>query len=170
MGIRSVRALALLAGLTLGACGGGYGPGTAWGDGAFRSNGERIYFAAVSERTGPIDYTGGPDVGGMMMTGQLTCASCHGPDALGGQHMMHMEVMDAPDIRWKALAGHEDEEHANQGEDDHAGAYDLETFARAVIEGRHPDGEPLSSDMPRWEMSEPDLLDLAEYLQSLPAE
>jgi len=31
---------------------------TAWGTGAFRSNGERIYFTATSERGMPITYTG----------------------------------------------------------------------------------------------------------------
>lgn len=33
---------------------------TAWGTGAFRSNGEHIYFTATSERGTPIIYTGGP--------------------------------------------------------------------------------------------------------------
>jgi hypothetical protein len=36
------------------------GSGTAWGAGAFRSNGERIYFTATSERGTAITYTGGP--------------------------------------------------------------------------------------------------------------
>ncbi|MDH3876031.1 MAG: hypothetical protein OET07_17960, partial [Desulfobacteraceae bacterium] len=55
--------------------------GTAWGTGAFRSNGERIYFTATSERGTEITYTGGPTSGGwMMMGGRLACVSCHGPD------------------------------------------------------------------------------------------
>jgi mono/diheme cytochrome c family protein len=37
-----------------------------------------------------------------------------------------------------------------------------------VVEGQHPDGEPLSNDMPRWNMDDQDLDDLADYLQSLP--
>lgn len=36
----------------------------------------------------------------------------------------------------------------------------------AVVEGLHPGGEPLNDEMPRWEMSDDDLADLAEYLQS----
>jgi len=135
--------------------------GTAWGDGAFRSNGERIYFSATSERGDPITYTGGPDLGGMMMSGRLTCASCHGPSAQGGRHIMHMQVMDAPDIRGSALA---EEEH----EEGHEEGYSLETFRMAVVEGRHPDGEPLSAEMPRWSMSDEDLSDLFDYLMSLP--
>lgn len=169
----------LAVGLLLVACNGdevlspGTRAGTAWGDGAFTSNGEGIYFTGTSERSGDIDYTGGPDIGGMMMGGRLACASCHGPDARGGEHVMHMEVMDAPNIRWDALAGHGaegDEGHGAEEEDEHgeeSGGYNLETFRLAVIGGRHPNGEPLSEEMPRWQMSEEDLQDLATYLQSL---
>jgi cytochrome c oxidase subunit II len=161
------------------------GSGTAWGDGAFAGNGERIYFTATSERRGDIDYTGGPDIGGMMMGGQLSCASCHGPNARGGEHRMHMEIMDAPNIRWDALAehgseGHEEGEEAqaeeeaeHAEEDEHAaegGGYDLETFRLAVVGGIHPNGEALSEDMPRWQMSDADLRDLVAYLQSLEGE
>jgi hypothetical protein len=137
--------------------------GTAWGDGAFRSNGERIYFTTTSEGGDPITYTGGPDLGGMMMGGRLTCASCHGPSARGGRHIMHMQAMDAPAIRGPALA---EEEHEEEGE--HGGEYDLETFRLAVVEGKHPNGEPLNADMPRWSMSDEDLSDLFDYLMSLP--
>jgi cytochrome c oxidase subunit 2 len=153
----------------LAACASPFGPtqrqGIAWAPGSFDSNGERIYFTATNDRDERIPYRGGPDVGMMMMGNIYTCASCHGPDARGGVHVMHMQTMDAPDIRWSALAAHEEEEEAHQ--DEH-GEYDLETFRLAVVEGQHPDGEPLSDDMPRWNMSEQDLADLAEYLQSLP--
>ena len=46
--------------------------------------------------------------------------------------------------------------------------YDLETFRLAVVKGQHPDGDPLKDDMPRWDMDDQDLADLAEFLQSLP--
>lgn len=141
------------------------GQGTAWGQGAFSSNGERIYFTATSERGKRITYTGGPDVGGMMMSGALSCASCHGPTAQGGRHVMHMQVMDAPDIRGAALAG---EGHEESEEGEHGGQYDLETLRLAVVEGRHPDGESLDADMPRWRMSDENLSDLLDYLESLP--
>jgi cytochrome c oxidase subunit 2 len=153
----------------LAACASPFGPmqqrGIAWAPGSFDSNGERIYFTATNDRGARIPYRGGPDVGMMMMGEIYACASCHGPDARGGVHVMHMQTMDAPDIRWSALAAHEEEEEAHQ--DEH-GEYDLETFRLAVVEGQHPDGEPLSNDMPRWNVSEQDLADLAEYLQSLP--
>jgi len=147
--------------------------GIAWGVGAFDSNGERIYFTATSERGTAITYTGGPSSGMMMGGGNLTCASCHGPDGRGGQHVMHMQTMDAPDIRWEVLNGELESEHGGEteGEAGHAEAhtsYDIETFHLAVVEGKHPDGASLSTNMPRWNVSDEDLADLAEYLKTLP--
>lgn len=160
-----VRVLVL--GVLATACTRGDRLGTAWGEGSFDSNGERIYFTGTSERDGRIEYTGGVDVAGMMTGGRLSCASCHGTDARGGTHVMHMDVMDTPNIRWAALSGHGDghdeEEEEPHGED---AGYDLDTFRMAVVEGRHPDGQTLSEEMPRWEMSQEDLADLAGYLQS----
>lgn len=159
--------------LLLAACVPRWGPmgqrGTAWGQGAFDSNGERVYFTSTSERRERITHTGGPSVGGMMMGGVLTCASCHGPTGRGGRHIMHMQVMDASDIRWSALTGEADEGHGTKGDEhgDEAAEYDLTTFRLAVVEGKHPDGEPLKADMPRWTMSEEDLNDLLNYLKTL---
>ena len=149
--------------------------GTGWGQGSFDSNGERIYFTATSERDSNITYSGGPETDMMMGGGYLACASCHGPDAQGGVHvMMGMQTMDAPDIRWDSLAGetedgHGDEEegHGEEGAGHGEGEYDLEQFRMAVVEGKHPDGEPLDEDMPRWDINEEDLEDLAEYLMTL---
>ena len=93
--------------------------------------------------------------------GPLACSSCHGSDARGGVHTMHMDVMDAPDIRYSALSGEADE-HA----DEH-GEYDIEAFRHAVVEGKHPNGDDLSRDMLRWQMDEDDLVDLLGYLKSL---
>jgi hypothetical protein len=36
----------------------------------------------------------------------------------------------------------------------------------AVVEGKHPNGESFSSDMPRWNISDSDLEDLAEFMKS----
>lgn len=144
-------------------------PGTGWYAGAFDSNGERIYFTATNEDGERIRSSGGPQMG-MMMGGVFSCASCHGPDGRGGMHAMHMQVMDAPDIRWSVLSGESqtsDSEHDDGHEHDHEG-YSIENFRMAVVEGSHPDGEPLSDDMPRWRMSDSDLEDLAEYLMTLP--
>lgn len=142
--------------------------GTGWGQGAFDSNGERVYFTATSERDTNITYSGGAPSGMMMGGGDLTCASCHGPDAQGGVHaMMGMQTMDAPDIRWDSLASEGEDGHGDEEEGHGEGEYDLELFRLAVVEGKHPDGEPISEDMPRWDISDEDLEDLAEYLMSL---
>lgn len=141
--------------------------GTAWGVGSFDSNGKRIYYAATSERNSAITYTGGPSTG-MMMGGRLACVSCHGIDATGGKHTMHMETMDAPDIRWSALMGLPDEGHESGESKEHSHkGYDFETFRGAVTKGEHPDGDELKQDMPRWNMSDEDLHDLMDYLKSL---
>lgn len=139
--------------------------------GNYATNGEQIYFTAVNDHSQRIRYSAGPYYGGMMMGsgGSLACVSCHGSDGGGGLHTMHMDVMDAPDIRISALSSEEEEEHSGEGghADEH-GEYGLEEFRRAVVQGTHPDGEPLSRDMPRWHMNDEDLSDLFEYLASLP--
>ncbi len=128
--------------------------GTAWGTGAFRSNGERIYFTATSERGTAITYTSGPASSGWMMgDGRLACASCHGPNGRGGVHNMDMmRTMNAKDIRWSAL----------QSE------FDAEKFRLAVAKGQDPDGTQLNTDMPRWNIGDDDLADLSAYLKTLP--
>jgi cytochrome c oxidase subunit 2 len=143
-------------------------PGPSAGPGSqSASNGERIYFTAMNEQGESIEYTGGPNFGGMMMGSYLTCAACHGPEARGGTHYMHMWVMEAPDIRYKALNS-EAGEHAEEEESGEHGEYTLEDFHMAVVEGEHPDGQPLDSEMPRWQISDEDLADLFEFLKSLP--
>ena len=143
--------LAVIVPLLLAACGSN---GTAWGTGAFRSNGERIYFTATSERGGAIPYTGGPaSSGGMMSGGRLACAACHGPDGRGGVHtMMGMQTMTAKDIRWSVLKNE----------------FDAERFRLAVTNGQDPDGTQLSTDMPRWNIGNDDLADLIAYLKTVP--
>ena len=161
--IIAIGLLAVIVTLLLAACASrpqSVGPsGTAWGKGAFRSNGERIYFTATSERGTAITYASGPGSGGWMMGGgQLACASCHGPNGRGGEHNMGMmnnrgmmQTMTAKDIRWSAL----------QSE------FDAEKFRLAVTKGQDPDGTQLKTDMPRWNIGNDDLADLIAYLKTL---
>jgi hypothetical protein len=137
-------------------------------DSNFSSNGEQIYFTAVNDRGQRIRYTGGQNIGGMMMGmgTNLACVSCHGSDGRGGIHTMHMDVMDAPDIRITAL-GNEEGDHGDDEHGDEHGEYDLAAFRLAVIGGVHPDGESLSRDMPRWRMDDRDLADLFDFLETL---
>jgi hypothetical protein len=134
------------------------------------ANGESIYFTGFNLDGQQISYRGGPNFGGMMMGSYLTCAACHGPEARGGVHVMHMQIMDAPDIRYAALSEEEGEHESDQGEEhaDEHGEYDLGDFRMAVMEGKHPNGELLSRDMPRWKMKDRDLQDLFEFLRSIP--
>lgn len=144
-----------------------------WNSGnRFASIGERIYFAATNEDGKRISYSGGTPQSGMMMGSQLSCASCHGDDGRGGEHLMHMTLMDTPDIRFSALGGEGGEHNDDHSEevDEHAlehAAYDLESFGRAVIYGEHPNGDSLDNDMPRWQLSDDDLFDLFTYIKSL---
>ena len=143
------------------------GNGTAWASGSFNSNGKQIYFTATSNRGTAISYQGGPTTG-MMMSGNLACVSCHGTDATGGKHTMHMETMDAPDIRWSALSsGHHGKGEADSLKQHHEEVYTFESFKNSVENGKHPDGDELKKDMPRWQMSDADLKDVMNYLKSL---
>ena len=136
---------------------------------SFTSNGEHIYFTATNEQGDLIPYEGGPAFRGMMMQPRLACVSCHGTDGRGSRHVMHMQVMDAPDIRYETLNSEMGKHGSDEESMDHSrGEYDLDIFRKAVVEGKHPDGEVLSTDMPRWEISDQDLADLFEYLKSLP--
>jgi mono/diheme cytochrome c family protein len=142
----------------------------------FASNGERIYFTGTSAN-GPISYSDGdfsPMAGrgmmgrGMMRGISLACADCHGSDAKGGQHWMHMQLMDAPDIRWSTLTEEEGgDAHADEGEHEMAhDPYTPATFAQAVRNGVDPAGNALDAAMPRWQMSDQDITDLIEFLQT----
>ncbi len=81
---------------------------------------------------------------------------------------MHMQRMDAPDIRWWTLAS---EVHGgHDGDDEHSEseiAYDEATFARAVTHGITPGEATLSRDMPRWQIGEADIHDLVAFLKTL---
>ncbi len=143
------------------------GNGTTWAPGSFNSNGKQIYFTATSNRGTPISYKGGQTTG-MMMGGNLACVSCHGTDASGGKHTMNMDTMDAPDIRWSALSvGHHGKGEADSLKQHHEEVYDFESFKNSVVNGKHPDGDVVNKDMPRWQMSDADLTDLMNYLKSL---
>jgi mono/diheme cytochrome c family protein len=124
------------------------------------NNGEEIYFRSVDMQGNTINYTGGPAFGGMMMGTYLTCASCHGPEGHGGQHVMHMQVMDAPPIYYNALV-----EMAQK--DAGKNAYTFDDFRNAVVQGQDVDGSALDQNMPRWQMNDQDLRDLFDFLKTL---
>ena len=171
MNREALRSLILVCGLALGltAC------STFWRsvgvgsllDGGIESNGERIYLTATTERRTRIRSRGGSASGGMMM-GRQSCASCHGSDGQGGTQLMHMQAIDAPDIRWDTLSSTVHGGHDEADEDAEELPYDDESFRRALREGITPGGERLLSGMPRWEMGNEDIDDLIAFLKTLP--
>jgi len=132
------------------------------------SNGASIYHTGRTIDGSRVRYTGGP-IEGMMMGQRLSCAGCHGDDGSGGIHVMHMNVMDAPDIRLSALGdeSHNHDDGEANHDDPHKENYDLHTFERAVVYGEHPDGESLSDEMPRWQLDDQNLVDLFSFISSL---
>ena len=137
----------------------GWMGGAPW-KGGFSSNGERIYYTGVSERTRRIPFEGGPMWLWMHGGG---CASCHGPDGKGGIPVMGGTKVPS-DIRYSALT--EEGEHKHEGKEEHS-PYTDALIGRAVTQGFNPAGKPLDWTMPRWQMTKPDLEDLVSYLKTL---
>jgi len=133
--------------------------------GRFGSNGQQIYFTATDQSGQRVSYTGGPAFGGMMMGAYLACADCHGADARGGIHYIHMQSVDAPAIFYDALVQMLEED---TGAAPGPGGYTLADFRQAVVDGKDPAGDSLEEVMPRWQMNDTDLADLLEFLKTLP--
>jgi hypothetical protein len=47
-------------------------------------------------------------------------------------------------------------------------AYSLKDFRKSVVEGQHPDGDELDTDMPHWQMNDQGLSDLFTFLKTIP--
>ncbi len=120
--------------------------------GTYASNGERIFLTGASQSGQPIT----PVIDGMRMMppGRLSCASCHGPEGRGGKVSMMMVTFNAPDIRWGTLS------QMNP-------PYTTDTLKRAITQGEDEEGKPLEWQMPRWQMTDSDLNDLVNYIQTL---
>ncbi len=123
------------------------GPGTPFRSGSFTSNGEQIFFTGTSTRD-TITATGGPFWFQMHDGG---CANCHGPDGRGGTVAM-MGRFTAPNITYKELL--------KEG-------FNNDLIKRAITRGQDEKGGSLSSNMPRWHMSDQDLNDVIDYLKTL---
>lgn len=136
------------------------GPRGGPGKTSYASNGERLYYTGVSERTGPRPFQGGPMWLAMHGGG---CVSCHGPHGRGGIPVM-MGTAIPPDIRYEALTTEEHEK--GTGEMAHP-PYTDALIRRAITKGIDPAGQPLDWTMPRWQMGQEDLEDLLAYLKTL---
>ena len=127
---------------------------------SYSSNGERIYYTGVSERTGPINFQSGPMWLRMHGGG---CVTCHGVTGRGGVPVMMGTALPA-DIRYKALTG---EDHHKEGEKEEHPPYTDELIKRAITKGLDSEDKPLDLTMPRWDMTKEELDDLIEYLKTL---
>lgn len=126
----------------------------------YSSNGERIYYTGISDRTGPIPAAGGPMWLGMRGGG---CVACHGVRGWGGVPVM-MGGAIPPDIRYEALIA--EAHHEGEAAREHP-PYTDALLKRALTEGLDPAGNPLDWTMPRWRMSAEDLDDLVTFLKTL---
>jgi len=127
----------------------------------YDSNGERIYYTGVSERTGPVPFQGGPMWLAMHGGG---CASCHGINGRGGVPVMMGTAIPA-DIRYEALTAKD--VHNQRREEEAHPPYTDELIKQAITQGLDPAGKSLDWTMPRWQMTQEDLNDLIAYLKTL---
>ncbi|RLI78223.1 cytochrome C oxidase subunit II [Archaeoglobales archaeon] len=124
-----------------------YPPGCCQGPVNFESNGERIYYTGINEKGERIPFTGGPT---WLKVHGGSCVNCHGRDGKGGIVPM-MCNEKTPDIRYSELR--------EEGMSD-------EEIKIAITKGTH-ENETLDYCMPRWQMSDEDLIDTIEYLKKL---
>lgn len=122
------------------------------------TNGEAIFLTGATLNGQRVPFEGGPF---WLNAHGGGCAACHGTDGRGGLWVMMTDQV-APDIRYATLTGqHDDGDH----EDDHP-PYNDASLAQAIQLGIDPAGEPLSTAMPRWNLSDEDLADLIAHLKT----
>jgi len=97
----------------------------------------------------------GKDVDGVQITAAPAplrpyCAACHGANGAGGMHFPDGAI--SADLRHSALVT---QQHH---------AYTLALLERAISTGVDNDGKPLDPVMPRWQLSQRDLHDVALYV------
>ncbi len=122
----------------------------------------RQIFQDGTDRAGQqIALTGSTGGAGMMMPRMNAgCASCHGTDGRGGS----TTTPQAPDITYANLT---DPRGMREVDGSRGHVYTDPLIRRAVIEGTGADGDPLSSAMPRWHLTEQEWTDLLAYLRTL---
>ncbi len=117
------------------------GPAAAGGD-----LGEQIYTKGTGPDGQHLAFTKG---GAKFVAKPGGCANCHGTDGLGHK----MPKMTIPPIRASVLFA--------------AGRYTEQTIRKAVVTGMDEKGTPLDPVMPRWKMTDDELVALVSYLKVL---
>ena len=96
----------------------------------------------------------------------VACVSCHRPSTFGGIEggllvpPIGGDVLFAPGKPPSTRLNMKWMRHQTRS------AYDSATFARALTQGKDPDGQPLGLEMPRYRLPAQDLLDLEAYLRA----
>lgn len=111
--------------------------------------------AADPYANGRAIFMSGRDLAGRQITAsppplRSSCVQCHRPNGSGGMHLPGGAV--SADLRHDALIK----------EQDHP--YTIRLLERAISRGIDNDGDKLSPVMPRWQMSQADLKDVATYV------
>jgi len=126
----------------------------------FKSPGEQIYYTGIASNGRDIFRSGGPMWIRMHGGG---CVPCHGTHGKGGVPV-RMGTAIPTDIRYKTLTRKEKHVHGGKEKEHH---YTDALIKRAITQGLAADGEHLDWTMPRWQMPEPDLNSVIEYLKTL---
>ena len=124
------------------------------------------------EQRGKSIYVGGKSVSGTPITALvsrggtpitasiLPCVGCHGDDGKG-----RPEGGVVPsDVTWPRLTASYGHDHSYGRS--HA-AFDETSLARSIILGMDPAGNTLDTAMPRYQMSQADMLDLVAYMKRI---
>lgn len=115
--------------------------------------GRLIFDTGTAPSGQPIPYSGG-----MMM--RASCADCHGADGLGRRTMMFV----SPNITYPNLT---DPAGMLQPDGTRGPTYTDASLEAAITQGVDPEGDALSSPMPRWHLTESEWRDLLAYLKTL---
>ncbi len=119
--------------------------------------GQQIFDSGTDASGRAIARTDGTSMMGMM--GQGGCASCHGTDG----HGRSTPTVHAPDITYSNLA---DPAGMRELDGSRGHVYTDSLIRRAVTQGVGADGNQLSTQMPRWQLSDQEWTGLLTYLQT----
>ena len=96
-------------------------------------------------------------MGGVTVTG---CASCHGVAGQGER----MQMFVSPNITYSNLT---DPRGMVEPDGSRGMTYTDEQIGRAISSGIDATGEPLSTWMPHWQLTDQEFVDLLAYLKTL---
>ncbi len=135
-------------------------------------SGERIYRTGVLANGAPL--TGNRDGGVRVSGAAAACINCHRASGLGGAEGNQLippvagTVLRAPGQPWFERTGRAASGLSRTVPAAHTRpAHTRESFAQAMVSGRHASGEAMNYLMPRYELDEASLNQLLAYLDTL---